>query len=440
MLPMKGIYNQGLQFALLALLCCLFACKKSSSGTGDEREPRVPIKTEKGTPVGTPTQKTIDASGGTISTPDGAITVSIPAGAVSTATNFSIQPITNTLENRQGKIAYRLSPEGTHFSKPVKVTFRYSDTDFQYSAEDALIVVWQTAEGAWRIEPTALDKSAKTLTVNTTHFSDWASSVGYRIHMNYEVLAPGKSKEFRVEAVISDGDDTLLAPLGPIQFMEGLTSINWKVIEGPQGKLVPESFGDKGLQARATYTAPDKSPGIKDVVVSVELKGKINILDDKAPGGVRQMGQMILLAPFKIAGSYMTGKAGSAEIDFSEVAAVVGGGKITITGGSNDASLAIPITVSGTTPGTYTCGDINKLGAAVVWLNTQMGPYFSQYEECGPSGGVKYSSGQVVISKVGKVGEMVEGSFSGMLYKPDGPNCQFKNELLNIKFSAKRGE
>jgi hypothetical protein len=79
----------------------------------------------KGDPQGTATVQTIDAAGGSLTSADGRVTLDMPAGALSTATTVSIQPITNTTPNGLA-LNYRLEPEGTTFAVPVSLTFHLS--------------------------------------------------------------------------------------------------------------------------------------------------------------------------------------------------------------------------------------------------------------------------------------------------------------------------
>ena len=73
-------------------------------------------KTPVGSPVGIITRKKVDGKGGQLSSADGRIQVIIPAGAVETSKEFSIQAITNELPGGVGH-AFRLLPHGEQFKK-----------------------------------------------------------------------------------------------------------------------------------------------------------------------------------------------------------------------------------------------------------------------------------------------------------------------------------
>ncbi|WP_242393652.1 hypothetical protein [Anaeromyxobacter oryzisoli] len=147
-----------------AALACGGGPRASSSGS-----PR-PAPTPTGVPIGSPTSARIGAAGGELSTPDGLITVTVPPGALAEAHDFTIQEIVNYAPNAVGG-AYRLGPEGTTFSTPVSVTFR---AELASQDLDDLAVAYQDVSGYW-VRPARIvrDRTAGTLTVPTTHFSDW---------------------------------------------------------------------------------------------------------------------------------------------------------------------------------------------------------------------------------------------------------------------------
>ena len=92
-----------------------------------------PTPTEIGTPIGAATSVVIGAAGGSVKTPDGRLTVTIPAGALAADTTIAIQPITNTSPGGAG-VAYELLPDGQTFAVPAQLTLAYTDADVDSSA------------------------------------------------------------------------------------------------------------------------------------------------------------------------------------------------------------------------------------------------------------------------------------------------------------------
>ncbi|MGZ4020170.1 MAG: hypothetical protein ACXVJ5_14040, partial [Flavisolibacter sp.] len=160
-------------FALLAFVCIATSCRK---GTGDPAPPTLSKGTPlpKGTPVGNAVTKTIGVAGGTISSSDSGIIVTVPAGAVSANIEFSIQAITNTAPNGIGG-SYLLLPEGKHFDKPVSIQFKYTDDQLEGTVAEDLLVAYQDTAGVWNAAGGAqLDTIHKTITVTSEHFSRWS--------------------------------------------------------------------------------------------------------------------------------------------------------------------------------------------------------------------------------------------------------------------------
>src|SRR5215471_3099429 len=100
---MKNVLPSMLLFSLLLVILC---CNKGSfaptnngnnnnNNNNNNNGDTTPLVTKIGTPIGSPVIKTIDASGGSITSPDGVLKLTIPPGALSVATNISIQPVTN---------------------------------------------------------------------------------------------------------------------------------------------------------------------------------------------------------------------------------------------------------------------------------------------------------------------------------------------------------
>jgi hypothetical protein len=113
--------------------------------------------------------------------PDGKLTINIPAGALTADMRIGIQPIANLARGGIGG-AYRLMPEGVTFAQPVQLRFAHSDPDREGASADALGIAFQDAQGYWRRVPDALvDKTTGTVTVSTTHFSDWSRVKGAQI-------------------------------------------------------------------------------------------------------------------------------------------------------------------------------------------------------------------------------------------------------------------
>ena len=130
--------------------------------------------TEVGTPEGDKVTKEIGPAGGSLASPDGRLTLTVPQNALTETLSFSIQPITNKFGGGIG-LAYRLEPSGKTFSTPFQVSVHYNDHDLEGTISEGLSLAYQDGQGAWHLQKSSrLDKEKKTLTVSTIHFSDWS--------------------------------------------------------------------------------------------------------------------------------------------------------------------------------------------------------------------------------------------------------------------------
>lgn len=156
--------------------------------------------TEVGTAVGDKVTKDIGPAGGTLSSPDGRITVNIPPNAVPGLINFSIQPIRNMAEDGLGS-AYRLEPNGQKFATPVEVLFEYNDRELGDTAPERLLAIYQDGTGAWRsLRTIYIDAARKTFIALTTHFTD----IGYKKIRDPNYVPNDVKPESRVNPAFTD--------------------------------------------------------------------------------------------------------------------------------------------------------------------------------------------------------------------------------------------
>jgi hypothetical protein len=276
---------QKIAIVVLAVFL-LHSCKKNDSGAPQDTNPAV---TDTGNPVGDLTSASIGPSGGTLQSADGNISVTIPAGALSSTTSISIQPVTNNAPLGLG-FGYRLQPEGTTFAKPVQLTFHYDQTVLKKTLPDFLWIVTQAANGSWNaMLKSIVDTSAKTVTISSTHFSDWALGrfIDFTLNPVSTAIKKGQSVKLsltgfsRDKAIENDelvplipmtgqGDD--LTPITPIQSqLMDFRVKQWTM----NGTAAPVSNGNGSLTASgvgATYTAPNQKPTVNPVAVSVEVE------------------------------------------------------------------------------------------------------------------------------------------------------------------------
>jgi hypothetical protein len=278
---MKNLKNHLVVITSLALLI-LNACSKDDELITDD--PGVPIITEFGEAIGQAEEVTIGPDGGTINSSDGLLSVNIPQGALSGSTVISIQAITNQAPLGLGN-GYRLGPEGLSFENPVTLTFHYNEELLDSNPAEFLWIVFQEGDGSWKaMLKSALHSDAKTVTVETSHFSDW--SLGRFVDLSLNPIEKAVKKGEKVGLAVtgfSKGatkvDDELAPLIDSDENRLDLLSTDitkWRVVEWTLNGVkspVSNNFGNlQSTENTASYTAPSNVPTPNVVSVSVELE------------------------------------------------------------------------------------------------------------------------------------------------------------------------
>jgi hypothetical protein len=248
-----------------------------------------------GTPTDTAVSKTIGPSGGTIVSNDGRIEVDIPAGALATTTNITIQPVTNMCPGGSG-FAYDLLPNGTKFAVPATFTFHYADSDVNGTDPYLLYLAVQDSLQQWDVDVYRdVDTIAHTVSFDINHFSVRSMLPGLVLtatNVDVSIIAPktdyfpseqGKLtmvQNVRTAQWQAPGDDDL--PSLPINAPvdKGLVS-GWQVYGGSANGTL-DANGSK-----ATYTAPSKIDQDRTVTVTANYgqRGFITIVDPTRKSG-----------------------------------------------------------------------------------------------------------------------------------------------------------
>jgi hypothetical protein len=239
-----------------------------------------PSTTAVGTVTGDMVTGSIGAAGGNLTSGDGKLVLTVPAGALAANTTVGIQPITNFSHGQVGS-AYRLTPDGQTFAQPVTLTFAYADDELVGASADVLGVAFQTATGFWRwMADPIVNAAAKTVSVKSTHFTDWSrvkgiqmrppkktvrvkGSVGLIIASCYPVsVADATGDELQNLGYRCDGDDEIPV-LNPIS--------DWSV-NGVLGGRSSTTGTVTGSGVSGTFVAPATKPSPNMVTVSARVK------------------------------------------------------------------------------------------------------------------------------------------------------------------------
>ncbi len=289
--------KQFFAFAL-ALSSLLFVSCKSSTEPTPAPDTSKGTPTAVGTPVGSPSTATIDASGGTVMSPDGRLELIIPAGALSTSTAISIQPVTNETPLGAG-LGFELLPHGQTFSTPVTVRFHYDSTDLLGTDPAAIEVATQKDDKIWyRLTSKTHDPAAKTVSITTSHFSPYNMYHSLRLIPYFEEIAVKKTALVAVVFVVEGEADATGYPLSPYVIYSVPAQVSWSVNGTPMGSPQNGTLTQTPGVSSATYTAPAAASGMTanpaavtatvtvPGSVTMQLISNIKVLDAGAVGRI----------------------------------------------------------------------------------------------------------------------------------------------------------
>ena len=227
--------------------------------------------TEVGTPVGDKVTKDIGPAGGTLVSPDGRLTLTVPEDTLAETIAFSIQPVTNKFGGGLGP-AYKLEPDTKTFTTPLEISVHYDDHDLEGTFPEALSLAYQDDKGAWHMQKEIdLDKDKKTITIATAHFSIWAFDSELKVSPVKAMVRVGQKVSLSLthcdEGLISSGLSKIVDLLDRLINGESHPCKPGLWLQYDRWQLVGEgeiAYADPLL----TYTAPGKkpSPNIATVV------------------------------------------------------------------------------------------------------------------------------------------------------------------------------
>jgi hypothetical protein len=263
--------------AVVVLMAVFTSC--GSGGDGSSTPPGAePLMTQPGTANGSAATQTIGPNGGTLTSVDGRVEITVPAGAVDEDTSFSITPVTGPAENAVA--TYYLEPEGVTFELPVTLTFQAPESGETRISIEGMGIAYHDVEGYWPWLDVSRDADAKTLSVEVEHFCEFSMLEGYQLSPVDAEIQVNESIQLQVMSCVAPGDDDLegllellltghsyrCRPAGELEVMV----TNWSVNDIPGGN---DTFGTvtAGSSRNATYKAPKQQPDPKTVMVTAEI-------------------------------------------------------------------------------------------------------------------------------------------------------------------------
>jgi hypothetical protein len=307
------------------------------------------VTTSAGTPVGPAVTKSIGAAGGTlVFQEDGKdrVTVSVPAGAVSSSTTFSVQPISVALANSIGA-SYLIEPHGVTFATPVSITYSVPSAGVSHTGLGGLEVAYREDDGHWRLVTSVTrNEAAKTITASMTHFCPTSLLEDVQLIPTWASVKEGNTATITV--IVCNGasqDDWKPTPAGRGIVMNAPSSgqpavysctpgasmkaTNWSVNNIPGGNSTVGTVVSTG-DYTATYTAPAHKPNPSEVAVNATVNGDIWFEDPNSSLPVKwPFENVLVLSKLNIGGPATF--QGNFSVSSSGVYNFTAGGQATIT-------------------------------------------------------------------------------------------------------------
>jgi hypothetical protein len=235
-----------------------------------------PAVTDVGTPVigVPPASASIGAAGGTLTSGDGQLVLTVPAGALTTTTTIGITAITNTTPSPAG-YGYRFTPDGLQFAKPVTLALKPTYGQLGGSTLEHVQLAFQDAQHRWQLVPVTANAGAGTVTATTTHFTDYAYLLDLVLSGDDALFVKTATTLRVIKLHTSDGYAADVGPVStgnPTWSLDGTPAGN-----GTDGELDP-------IGNAAAYTAPAQIPGTNPVSVAVAFTSdggsKVTLVQD----------------------------------------------------------------------------------------------------------------------------------------------------------------
>ena len=416
--------NAGIRYScslllitLMVFLQAISSCKKTTISENEAPTTDLrPLQLPHGNTTGDIITAVMGNEGGTIKSKDGTLSIEVPPGAIDATTTFSIQEVENVLKSK-GR-SYRLLPEGLNFKKHVTLTYYYGDIAMEGINPDFLFLAYQDKNGYfYSANQTKGDRQKQTLTVTTTHFSDWTFYAQYDFYFPNDKLVNGELR-------LIEGEEAIIE-------LRAMPVDKWDV-EYAQIQLPDISYGEV-LQravwdyspkigtmnsntnpASVSYKAPAKVNSIQTVYINVTING--NLGNDNLGNVVKQM-QIRLPVVISPDGYFILTENGneSAATSFNGEYIPLAGSQLT-AGFSN--GYLLNCYVYGDTGG-FPYNMHGTPGGATIELvqNGKDGMIVFRPESCSEGNSLIFSPGEFTMKSVAQQkGQYFEGEFSVTMY------------------------
>lgn len=415
-------------YAAIFAIISFSACKKENANP--DQQPGVVTPKNPGVPLGDAKTFSVGPQGGTIHFDNNNLTIFIPAGALEKTTNIRVESISNT--NPAGMAYnYRLSPH-INFAKPVTLSISYKNHVDSISGGGScfLGIGWQdTATGIWKLKTQrTINEASQTLSIETNHFSDWGILLLARLTPTTAEIRPLQEVILKMVGYVDFPENNPCAiwqnsggadiPIKDEAELPG-RNVSWKVLTVAEGTGKLTTQGGSATYKASQYEIPEVNPVfIAATVHSAPLPFVARIWVKPAVQGL-----VISIGTKK----YIFNDA--------EVSASVGNGVdmswATNTGGKGG------IRIEGNTINQYPW---TETGSSFWFVPEGYKPrsvFTSMYDDQ-----LKVSPGSIRITAIGKVGQLLTGSFvvdqAGQVEQESGDGNSIGQTKITGEFSLMR--
>lgn len=186
----------------------------------------------------------VGASGGTVDSDDGNVTLTIPAGALSEDTTIEVTSLTTTPSGGIGT-AYLFTPEGLSFDIPVTIAIDYDELDIPDGlAESGITLGTFVNAHQWRyMMGGSVDTSGNTVTGTTYSFSTYGLMIRpFEATLDGAQVVPSTASSATGTALFSiDSDNNILGyniSMSALESIETSAAIHGPAVAGVNGPVV----------------------------------------------------------------------------------------------------------------------------------------------------------------------------------------------------------
>ena len=121
---------------------------------------------------------TITTAGGTVGASTGGVTLTVPAGALATATTLTVEPTADPTGNEHlvPGTAHEFGPDGTQFAQPVTLSLKYDPAALPAGTSAASLRIAKRVGASWQVigEGASVDQASGRVTASIRSFSSYA--------------------------------------------------------------------------------------------------------------------------------------------------------------------------------------------------------------------------------------------------------------------------